>query len=124
MKLKVDREEILKVLQNIQGIVERKTTMPILSHFLIKAAKTTTIIATDLDIAFTRPLKSEVLKKGSLCIPARKLFEIAKEVEDDLLLESQENNWLKVTSGKSTFKLMGLPEDEYPALPDISRTER
>jgi DNA polymerase-3 subunit beta len=112
MKLKVDREEIQKVLQNIQGIVERKTTMPIL-----------TVIATDLDIAFTRPLKSEVLKKGSLCIPARKLFEIAKEVEDDLLLESQENNWLKVTSGKSTFKLMGLPEDEYPALPDISRTE-
>ncbi|UCF87583.1 MAG: DNA polymerase III subunit beta [Nitrospiraceae bacterium] len=123
MKLKVDREEIQKVLQNIQGIVERKTTMPILSHFLIKAEKTTTVIATDLDIAFTRPLKSEVLKKGSLCIPARKLFEIAKEVEDDLLLESQENNWLKVTSGKSTFKLMGLPEDEYPALPDISRTE-
>jgi DNA polymerase-3 subunit beta len=123
MKLKVDREEIQKVLQNIQGIVERKTTMPILSHFLLKAAKTATIMATDLDIAFTRPLKSEILKKGSLCIPARKLFEIAKEVEDNMLLESQENNWLKVSSGKSTFKLMGLPEDEYPTLPDVSRSE-
>jgi DNA polymerase-3 subunit beta len=123
MKLKADREEIQKVLQNIQGIVERKTTMPILSHFLLKAGKTSTIIATDLDIAFTRPLKSEIIKKGSLCIPARKLFEIAKEVEDDILLESQENNWLKVSSGKSTFKLMGLPEDEYPSLPEVSRTD-
>jgi DNA polymerase-3 subunit beta len=123
MKLKVDREEVQKVLQNIQGIVEKKTTMPILSHFLLKAAKITSIAATDLDIAFTRPLKAEVIKKGSLCIPARKLFEIAKEVEDDILLESQENNWLKVSSGKSTFKLMGLPEDEYPTLPEVSRSE-
>ncbi len=122
MKLRVDREEIQKVLQNIQGIVEKKTTMPVLSHFLLKAAKTTSIVATDLDIAFTRPLKAEIIKKGSLCIPARKLFEIAKEVEDDLLLESQENNWLKVSAGKSTFKLMGLPEEEYPTLPQVSRT--
>ncbi len=123
MKLKVSRDEIQKVLQNIQGIVEKKTTMPILSHFLLKASQSSTIIATDLDIAFTRPLKAEVIKKGSLCIPARKLFEIAKEVEDDLLLESQDNNWLKVSSGKSTFKLMGLPEDEYPTLPEVSRSE-
>jgi DNA polymerase-3 subunit beta len=123
MKIRVEREEIQKVLQNIQGIVERKTTMPILSHFLLKAAKTASIMATDLDIAFSRPLKSEILKKGSLCIPARKLFEIAREVEDDLLLESQENNWLKITSGKTTFKLMGLPEDEYPSLPEVSRSE-
>jgi len=123
MKLKVGREEIQGALQNIQGIVEKKTTMPILSHFLLKAAKTTSIIATDLDIAFTGPLKAEILGKGSLCIPARKLFEIAKEVEDDLLLESQENNWLKVSSGKSTFKLMGLSEEEYPKLPEISRSE-
>lgn len=123
MKLKVDREEIQKVLQNIQGIVEKKTTMPVLSHFLLKAAKTATIIATDLDISFTRPLKAEVIEKGSLCIPARKLFEISKEVEDSILLESQENNWLKVSSGKSMFKLMGLSEDEYPTLPKVSRSE-
>lgn len=123
MKLKVDREEIQKALQSIQGIVEKKTTMPILSHFLLKAAKTTSIMATDLDIAFTGPLKAEILEKGSLCIPARKLFEIAKEVENDILLESQENNWLKVSSGMSTFKLMGLPEGEYPTLPEVRRSE-
>ena len=123
MKLKVSREEIQKALQNIQGIVEKKTTMPILSHFLLRADKKTSIVATDLDIAFTGPLTAEVIEKGSLCIPARKLFEIAKEVEADMLLEAQENNWLKVSSGKSTFKLMGLPEEEYPKLPEVDHSE-
>ncbi len=123
MKLKIDREEIQKTLQNIQGIVEKKTTMPILSHFLLKVDKSVSIIATDLDIAFIGPLKAEIREKGSLCIPARKLLEIAREVEDDILLETQENNWLKITSGKSTFKLMGLPEEEYPTLPKVNRTE-
>jgi DNA polymerase-3 subunit beta len=123
MKLKIEKDEIQKALQNIQGIVDRKTTMPILSHFLLKVEKTVSLMATDLDIALKGPINAEILEKGSLCIPARKLFEIAREVEDDILLESQENNWLKVTSGKSTFKLMGLPEEEYPALPEISKAE-
>jgi DNA polymerase-3 subunit beta len=123
MKLTVEREEILRALQSIQGIVEKKTTMPTLSHFLLKAGKTATILATDLEIAFTGPLKAEILTKGNLCIPAKKLFEIAREVEDSITLEAQENNWLNITSGKSTFKLIGLPEKDYPSLPDITSTE-
>lgn len=123
MKLKLQREAIQQALQSIQGIVDKKTTMPILSHFLLKVNKAASLMATDLDIALKGPLKAEILEKGSLCIPARKLFEIAREVEGDLMLESQENNWIKVTSGKSTFKLMGLPEDDFPALPEISKSE-
>ncbi|MBI4687458.1 MAG: DNA polymerase III subunit beta [Nitrospirae bacterium] len=123
MKLRVERQEIQRVLQNIQGVVEKKTTMPILSHFLLRADKTTSIIATDLDIAIKSAVKAEVIDKGSLCIPGRKLFEIVKEVDADILLESQENNWLRVLSGKSTFKLMGLPEEEYPALPEPAQSE-
>jgi DNA polymerase-3 subunit beta len=123
MKLRIEKEEIQRVLQSIQGIVDKKTTMPVLSHFLLKADKNAYIHATDLDIALKRPVNVEIQKKGSLCIPARKLMEIAREVEDALLLESQENNWLKITSGKSTFKLMGLPEEEYPSLPEVSKTQ-
>lgn len=123
MKLKMQKEEIQHALQNIQGIVDKKTTMPILSHFLLKVNETVSIMATDLDIALKGPLKAEILQRGSLCIPARKLFEIAREVEGEILLESQENNWVKVTSGKSTFKLMGLPEEDFPALPEISKSE-
>lgn len=123
MRIRIEREEMQRVLQSIQGIVDKKTTMPILSHLLLKVDKTASIVATDLDIALRRPINVEVKRKGSLCIPAKKLMEIVREVEDALLLESQENNWLIVTSGQSTFKLMGLPEEEYPSLPDVSKTE-
>lgn len=123
MKLKIRKEDIQHALQSIQGIVDKKTTMPILSHFLLKAGKEASIMATDLDIALKGPLKADIIKKGSLCIPARKLFEIAKEVDGDISLETQDNNWIKVTSGKSTFKLMGLPEEDFPALPEMEKSE-
>ncbi|UCD35410.1 MAG: DNA polymerase III subunit beta [Nitrospiraceae bacterium] len=123
MKLRIHKEAIQNALQSIQGIVDRKTTMPILSHFLLKVDKAASLMATDLDIALKGPLEAEILEQGGLCIPARKLFEIAREVEGDLLLESQENNWIKVTSGKSTFKLMGLPQEDFPALPEVSKAE-
>ncbi|MBI4843874.1 MAG: DNA polymerase III subunit beta [Nitrospirae bacterium] len=123
MKLRIEKEELQKALQNIQGVVDKKTTMPILSHFMLKADKAAFIMATDLEIALKGPITAEIIEKGSLCIPARKLFEIVKEVEGGILLESQENNWLRISAGKSTFKLMGLPEEEYPALPEIGKTE-
>ncbi|GBE40926.1 DNA polymerase III subunit beta [bacterium BMS3Bbin09] len=123
MKLKIQKEEIQHALQSIQGIVDKKTTMPILSHFLLKADKEASLMATDLDIALKGPLKAEIIKKGSLCIPARKLFEIAKEVDGDISLETQDNNWIKVTSGKSTFKLMGLPEEDFPVLPEMEKSD-
>jgi len=123
MKLRIEREELQKALQNIQGIVEKKTTMPALNHFLLRANKTISILATDLDIAIKGSLRAEVIEKGSLCIPARKLFEIVKELEEDILLESTGNNWLQVFSGKSIFKLMGLPEEEYPSLPEQAHVD-
>jgi DNA polymerase-3 subunit beta len=123
MKLKIQKEAIQNALQSIQGIVGQKTTMPILSHFLLRAVKAASLMATDLDIALKGPLKADILEKGGLCIPAKKLFEIAREVEGDIVLESQDNNWIKVTSGKSTFKLMGLPEEDFPALPEVSKSE-
>lgn len=123
MKLKIQKEEIQHALQRIQGIVDKKTTMPILSHFLLKANKTASLMATDLDIALKGPVKAEIKGRGGLCIPARKLFEIAKEVEGDILLEVQDNNWIKATSGKSTFKLMGLPEEDFPSLPEVDKSE-
>ncbi len=123
MKLKIQKEDIQNALQHIQGIVDKKTTMPILSHFLLKVNKSASLMATDLDIALKGPLKAEILQQGALCIPARKLFEIAREVEGEILLEAQENNWVKVTSGKSTFKLMGLPQEDFPALPEVSKSD-
>jgi DNA polymerase-3 subunit beta len=105
MKLKIQKEEIQNALQSV------------------KVKKTASLMATDLDIALKGPLKAEILDKGSLCIPAKKLFEIAREVDGEILLESQDNNWIKVSSGKSTFKLMGLPEEDFPSLPEEGKTD-
>ena len=125
MKLMIAKEVLQKRLQVIQGIVESKSTMPILSHMLLSADDTgTTISATDLDIAVKEPLEAEVEEKGSVCIPARKLYEIVREIPaDNLKLELLENNWITLTGGRSKFKLVGLAEEDFPSFPEISEGE-
>jgi len=118
MKLKVTRDEMLEKLPNSQKIAEKRNTMPILSHFLLDAGKEGSYItATDIETALKEPLDAKVEEEGKLCIPARKLFEIVKEMEGDLSLESAEEQWLKVRSGTSNFKLACLSPGEFPAWP-------
>ena len=80
--------------------------MPILSHFLLNAGKKGSyIIATDIETALKEPLEASVEKEGKICIPARKLFEIVREVDGDLSFESVDEQWLKVKAGASDFKV-------------------
>ncbi len=125
MKLVVSKEALQSSLQVIQGIVGSKSTMPILSHMLLEAGDTgITISATDLDIAVKEPLEAEVEEKGSVCVPAKKLYEIVREAPaEKLTLESLENNWITLTGGRSKFKLAGLTGDDFPAFPEISEGE-
>jgi len=124
MKIVVSKESLQKGLQVVQGIVESKSTMPILSHILLSAGETTAISATDLDIAVREPLEARVEEPGAVCIPARKLYEIVREIPaSELLLESQENNWITVSSGKSTFRLIGLSDEDFPTFPEINTGE-
>lgn len=124
MKLTIAREEIQEKLSNIQNIVEKKNTMPILGHFLLDAGrKGAYIMATDLQIAVKEPLGANVQSEGKLCVPARKLFEIVREAEGDITLESEEEQWLKVSSGKSRFRLACLPPGEFPAWPGVDGAE-
>jgi len=118
MKLSVSREEMQQKLANIQNIIEKKNTMPILSHFLLSANKKGSyIIATDIETALKEPLEVTVEKEGKLCIPARKLFEIIREVEGDVSFESVDEQWLKVRAGASDFRLACLPAGDFPAWP-------
>lgn len=124
MKLSISRDEIQEKLSNIQNIVEKRNTMPILSHFLLEAGKkTTNIMATDLQIAIKEPLAAGVLKEGKVCVPARKLFEIVREAEGDVTIESEDEQWVKVSFGKSRFRLACLPSGEFPAWPGIENAE-
>lgn len=121
MKVTVEKDELQRKLSDIQNIVEKKNTMPILSHFLLAAEKGGgAITATDLETAFREPIALNVAEEGSLCIPAKKLFEIVREMEGDITLESVDSKWLKIKSGKSLFRLACLSPEEFPVWPSLS----
>ena len=123
MKLRIAREELLTALQRVQGVVEKRNTMPILSNILLEAKpEGVDILATDLEIGMRGLYKASVQEPGSITLSARKLYEILKELRDgEIELATGENNWATIQAGKSQFKVVGLSSSEYPALPAIER---
>src|ERR671936_1404959 len=123
MKLRIARDELLIGLQRVQGVVEKRNTMPILSNILVEAkADGLDIVATDLEIGMRGLYKATVHEPGSVTLSARKLYEILKELPDgDIDLTVGENKWATIQAGKSQFKIVGLPSSDYPALPTIER---
>jgi len=131
MKLRLKKDELQRGLQRIQGVVERKTTMPILSHFLLKvppmgakeglSESIVFIVATDLEIVLQESIRALVYEPGNLCIPGKKLFEIVRELEGELVIETDGTNRLLITSGVSSFKLVCLSEDDFPSLPEVEQ---
>lgn len=123
MKLRITRDELLTGLQRVQGVVEKRNTMPILSNILLEAKSDgVDIIATDLELGMRGLYKATVKEPGSITLSARKLYEILKELPNgEIELTVGANNWATIQSGKSQFKVVGLPSTEYPALPAIER---
>lgn len=121
MKLKIKKDEILRGLQRIQGVVDKKNTMPILSNMLLTAnGKGVEIVATDLEIGLRGQYAAEVEAPGAVTVSAKKMYEIVRELpEEDIQLRVEDGTWVKIVSGHSQFKLVGLPKEEYPALPDV-----
>ena len=119
MEIKISRSELLKALSLIQGIVERKTTMPILTNVLLDAkGKAITITATDLEVGMTTTRPADVIKEGRVAVHARGLYDIIRELSDDIVkINVLENQWMEISSGKARFKIVGLNPDEFPQLP-------
>jgi len=119
MKVKIQRGELLKGLLRLQGVVERRNTMPILGHVFIETdADAITLFATDLEIGIKSAYPAKVLDKGAMTIAGRKFYEIIREIpEGEVHLEELENHWVLIESGQSRFKIMGLPAQEYPVKP-------
>jgi DNA polymerase-3 subunit beta len=126
MKIRIARDELLTGLQRVQGIVEKRNTMPVLSNILLETKQDgIELVATDLEISMRGHYKAEVQEPGSVAISARKLYEILKELPDsEIALTTQENNWIQIKTGKSQFKIVGLAASEFPALPTIEREGR
>ncbi|ACL63363.1 DNA polymerase III, beta subunit [Anaeromyxobacter dehalogenans 2CP-1] len=124
MELKIGAQELAKALGRSQGIVEKKSTMPILSHVLLEAKKGDQLVvsATDLDLAVSSEHACEVLKEGAVAVSARHLYEIVRALpEQTVTLKKAHNNYLEVKSGPSEFRIVGLPAEDFPALPRFDK---
>lgn len=119
MEIKINRANFLKGLQLTQGVVERKTTMPILSNVLLEATKKgLTFTATDLEVGVTGTYDADVLSEGRLTVHARGLYDVVKELPDETVhLKSNEKHWIEIRCGRSDFKIVGLSSEEFPNLP-------
>ncbi len=119
MEIVLTQTELLKELTATQGVVERKTTIPILSNFLFEAAgDRLTITATDLDLSLRTSCPATVKKEGSCTIPARKLYDYVKLLpEGPVTIKQMENHWVQIRAGRSNTKMVGMARANFPALP-------
>jgi DNA polymerase-3 subunit beta len=121
MEITVSRQDLVKELTATQSVVERKTTIPILSNFLIEAdGDRLNITATDLDQAIRTSTAVKVKKPGSCTIPARKLYDYIKLLPDgDISIKLLDNHWVQIRSGRSNTKIVGMARANYPQVPEF-----
>ncbi|MEM6792526.1 MAG: DNA polymerase III subunit beta [Acidobacteriota bacterium] len=121
MEIRVDRTEFLRELIPMQGIVERRTTIPVLSHLLLRAEDDRLhIAATDLEVSLTSSCEGEVQENGELAVQAKKLLEIMRAAEgDQVTLRIDQDGVMTILVGQSIFKIRGLPADDFPSLPKV-----
>jgi len=119
MEINVSKSELLRELTATQGVVERKTTIPILSNFLFEAGgDRLSITATDLDLSLRTSCTAKVKKEGSCTIPARKLYDYVRLLPDaDIAIRLLENHWVNIRSGRSNTKMVGMARSNFPSLP-------
>jgi DNA polymerase-3 subunit beta len=117
MELKIDREILLKAMSRVQGILEKKSHMPILSTVLLTVGKDLELSATDLEINFKDTYPAEVIQPGQITISGAKLLAIAKETNaTHIHIQEKDNNWVYISDGNAHFNLAGLAADEFPEL--------
>jgi DNA polymerase III subunit beta len=123
MEFSTSKADLLKELTLTQGVVERKTTIPILSNLLIEVEESTLrISATDLDLGIRCGCPAKVKEGGSGTIPAKRLFEIVRTLPDaEVRFKLLENHWVQVTCERSSFKLVGMARDNFPVLPTVPK---
>src|SRR5213080_2585029 len=125
MEITVSKADLLRELTATQGVVERKTTIPILSNFLFEEADgKLSITATDLDLSLRTSCPAKVKKEGSCTVPARKLYDYVKLLpEGDVAIRLLENHWVAIRSGRSNTKMVGMARANFPALPTFPASD-
>ena len=125
MEIRLNRIEFQNELVPMQGIVERRTTIPILSHLLLHAVgDRLRIAATDLDVSLESWCEGEIQEEGAIAIQAKKLYEIIRaSASEDLILRIDQEGVLSIVAGKSRFKIHGLPAEDFPTLPTLEEED-
>jgi DNA polymerase-3 subunit beta len=121
MEIRLNRSDFLGELVPMQGIVERKTTIPVLSHLLLTAREDRlNLAATDLDVSLTSWCEADVKREGGIAVQAKKLVEIIRSLtSEEVQLVAEEARVLTIRAGKSRFKIHGLSPDDFPTLPSV-----
>src|SRR5918911_2445574 len=124
MEFTVRKFDLLQELTLIQGVVERKTTIPILANVLVRAESGELgIIATDLEIGLKSVCPSKTTVPGTITLPAKRLYEIVRALPDkEIKFKRGDANWVTVTCGTSRFRIAGLPQEDFPSLPQPKGT--
>lgn len=119
MKFSVTKEKLLECLQQVQNVVSTRTTLPILSNVLLQTnGSEVRLTTTDLDVGVRGSFEAVIEKEGATTLPARRLFTIIRELpSSEIQFDVDGKNAASIRSGQSFFKILGLPEEEFPPLP-------
>jgi len=119
MKFSVTKEKLLECLQQVQNVVSTRTTLPILSNVLLQTnGSEIRLTTTDLDVGVRGSFEAKIEKEGATTLPARRLFTIIRELpSSEIQFDVDGKNAASIRSGQSFFKILGLPEEEFPPLP-------
>ena len=125
MKFSVSKEKLLEGLQTVQNVVSTRTTLPILSNVLLQATEGQLRFTTsDLDVGIRSAVEVSVEKPGATTLPARRLLSIVRELPaSEITVEVDSKNVASIRSGPSFFKILGLPEEEFPPLPKFENAK-
>ena len=122
MEFVIKQSALKEELGFVQGIVEKKSTIPVLSNILIESVDENKIriVGTDLEVTIRCEAAADIKQTGAMCIQARKLFDIVRLLDGgDVHFTKEENEWVKMSCGKSKFRLAGVNRDQFPEVPSF-----
>jgi len=125
MKFRTSKENLLTAIQKVQSVITAKSVLPILSNILLETqGGSLRLTATDLDIGISCLIPVNILEQGMVTVPAKRFGDIIKELpSDDVLVNIKKNNQVTIDTGSCQFKILGLPADEFPKLPEFKDKE-
>src|ERR1700759_3447682 len=125
MRFTISREKLQEGLAAVTASIPTKTTLPVLANIMVEATdKGIRLSGTDLDIAVTTEVTADVETQGAITIPAKKLSEIARELPPaPVRIAAAGEQRVTLDCGRSHFKILGLPRDEFPAFPNVRFNE-